>query len=151
MTEKLYRSVREKMIGGVCGGLADYFNVDVTLVRLIVLIAVFAGGVGLLAYLAAWIIIPVDPSEQDGYIKQNSHDTEDAFRGLEYDDETGANRPARYEHHENRSKFAGIILVLLGVFFLLERLLPYWFDMSKMWPLLLIAIGFAIIWRGGRR
>ena len=52
MTERLYRSVREKMLGGVCGGLADYFSVDVTLVRLIVLVATFAGGVGFLAYLA---------------------------------------------------------------------------------------------------
>ncbi|MCO5387952.1 MAG: PspC domain-containing protein [Desulfosporosinus sp.] len=43
MPERVYRSVRDKMIGGVCGGLADYFRVDVTLVRLIALIALFAG------------------------------------------------------------------------------------------------------------
>ncbi|HBP64852.1 MAG TPA: stress-responsive transcriptional regulator, partial [Desulfosporosinus sp.] len=61
MPEKLYRSAQEKMVGGVCGGLADYFSVDVTLVRLIVLVAAFAGGVGIPGYLVAWVIIPVNP------------------------------------------------------------------------------------------
>jgi phage shock protein PspC (stress-responsive transcriptional regulator) len=47
------------MVAGVCAGLADYFGMDVTLVRVIVaVIAVITGGVGILAYLAAWAIIP---------------------------------------------------------------------------------------------
>ncbi len=60
MTKRLYRSGREKMVGGVCGGLAEYFEVDLTLVRLIVLVAMFSGGIGILAYIAALIIIPRD-------------------------------------------------------------------------------------------
>lgn len=151
MSEKLYRSEREKMIGGVCGGLADYFSVDVTLVRLIVLVAAFAGGVGFLAYLAAWVIIPVNPADQDGHIGHHNRDVGDVVQGMVSDVEVATKGFGRYENHENRSKFAGGILVTLGVLFLLERLLPYWFDMSKMWPLLLIVIGLAIIWRGERK
>ena len=151
MTEKVYRSEREKMIGGVCGGLADYFNIDVTLVRLIVLVATFAGGVGFLAYLVAWVIIPLDPADRAVRTEHYPGDIGDTVQDRVSDVDVAPKEFVKHENHENRSKIAGIILVTLGVFFLLERMLPYWFDMSKMWPLLLIIIGFAIIWRGGRK
>ena len=151
MTERLYRSVQQKMLGGVCGGLADYFSVDVTLVRLIVLVAAFAGGVGFLAYLVAWVIIPVNPADHDGHIENHNRDLGDVVQGMVSDVEVATKGFSRHENHENRTKFAGGILVILGVLFLLERVFPYWFDMSKMWPLLLIVIGLAIIWRGGRK
>jgi phage shock protein PspC (stress-responsive transcriptional regulator) len=153
MPERLYRSVREKMIGGVCGGLADYFSVDVTLVRLIVLVAIFTG-VGFFAYLAAWIIIPVNPAEQGGQTEYHNRDVGEVVKGMVSDvkDATkGLNLQEKPENHENRSILAGGILVTLGVLFLLERYLPYWFDMGKMWPLLLILIGIAIIYRGRRK
>ncbi|RME18851.1 MAG: PspC domain-containing protein, partial [Candidatus Zixiibacteriota bacterium] len=61
MAQRLYRSRKEKMIGGVCGGLAEYFDVDPTLVRLIAVVLLFASGVGLLGYIIAWIIVPEAP------------------------------------------------------------------------------------------
>jgi phage shock protein C len=58
-TKVLVRSRKGRMVAGVCAGLADYFGMDVTLVRVIVAVAaVITGGVGVLAYLAAWAIIP---------------------------------------------------------------------------------------------
>jgi phage shock protein C len=55
----LARSRKGRMVAGVCAGLAEYFGIDVTLVRVVVaVIAVITGGVGVLAYLAAWAIIP---------------------------------------------------------------------------------------------
>ena len=57
--KKLYRSKKEKMIGGVCGGVAEYLDADPTIVRLIVAIGTLISvGLGILAYLIAWIIIP---------------------------------------------------------------------------------------------
>ena len=153
MTERLYRSKQEKMIGGVCGGLADYFSTDVTLVRLIALVALF-GGVGFFIYLAGWAIIPENPSDEARYAGDYKHDMGDAIKGMVSDVKEATQGLGRNENqgdHENRSKMAGGILVILGVFFLLERVLPNWFDMSKMWPLLLIVIGLAIILRGGRK
>lgn len=141
MPERVYRSVRDKMIGGVCGGLADYFRVDVTLVRLIALVALFAGGVGFLAYLAAWVIIPVNPEEEDVKdVVPDVNEESSEFR-----------KPENHERHDNRTKIAGAILIVVGAVFLLESWFPYWFDMSKMWPLLLIFIGLFVIVRGGRR
>ena len=58
MDKRLYRSYEHKMIAGVCGGLGEYFDMDPTIVRLIVVAAALIGGSGLLAYLLAWIIIP---------------------------------------------------------------------------------------------
>ena len=56
---RLYRVTSEKRIAGVCSGLARYFEVDVTLVRLLVVAATLcSGGLGLLAYIAAWIVMP---------------------------------------------------------------------------------------------
>lgn len=56
--KKLYRSQKNRMIAGVCGGIAEYLDVDPTLVRLAWVLVTFAGGAGLLAYLIAWIIVP---------------------------------------------------------------------------------------------
>jgi phage shock protein C len=55
--KRLKRSRRDKMIGGVCGGLADYFYVDPTIIRLVFVLALFAG-IGILTYLIMWIIVP---------------------------------------------------------------------------------------------
>jgi len=60
MTEvrRLFRNPNGKVIGGVCTGLGDYFNVDYTIIRLVWLFMVLFAGLGLLAYIIAWIIIP---------------------------------------------------------------------------------------------
>jgi phage shock protein C len=58
MDKKLYLSETDKKIGGVCGGIAEYFNIDSTLVRLAWVLFIFAGGSGIIAYLIAWMIIP---------------------------------------------------------------------------------------------
>ena len=58
MSKKLYRSSTNKMIAGVCGGIAEHFDMDPTIVRLIWVVAVFGAGFGVLAYLVAWIIVP---------------------------------------------------------------------------------------------
>ena len=61
MRKRLYRSNTDKMVAGVCGGIAAYFDIDPTLVRLIWVLFCVAGGSGLLAYIIAAISIPQDP------------------------------------------------------------------------------------------
>jgi phage shock protein C len=56
--KRLFRSRRDRIIGGVCGGLGNYLNIDPVLVRVVWAILFFAAGVGFLAYILAWIIIP---------------------------------------------------------------------------------------------
>ena len=56
--KKLYRSKKNRVIAGVCGGIAEYFNIDPTLVRLLWIFFVIIWGSGILAYIIAWIVIP---------------------------------------------------------------------------------------------
>ncbi|HKM83583.1 MAG TPA: PspC domain-containing protein [Candidatus Acidoferrum sp.] len=56
------RSSTDKKIGGVCAGLADYFDLDPTLVRVLWLLAIFCAGTGLLAYVILWIVLPLGPT-----------------------------------------------------------------------------------------
>lgn len=61
MGKKLYKSNKNKMLDGVCGGIAEYFNIDPTLVRLSWVVFCALGGSGVLAYIVAALIIPRDP------------------------------------------------------------------------------------------
>ncbi|MCK8058329.1 MULTISPECIES: PspC domain-containing protein [unclassified Fusibacter] len=62
-SKKLYRSRHDKMIGGVCAGLANYLGIDTSIVRILVFIAVFFGGLSVWLYIAAMIFIPLEPSD----------------------------------------------------------------------------------------
>lgn len=64
--KRLYRSQDDRLIAGVCGGIAEYFAVDPVWVRLIAIVLLFVDGIGLIAYLAAWIIVPSKPKIQKG-------------------------------------------------------------------------------------
>ena len=63
--KKLYRSTDDRWLAGVCGGLANYFNVDVTLVRVIFVILALVGLGGVLIYLVLWVIVPPEPTEEE--------------------------------------------------------------------------------------
>lgn len=65
MAKKLYKSSTDKKLAGVCGGIAEYANIDSTLVRLIWVIFSLAGGAGLLAYIFAAVIMPDSPDASD--------------------------------------------------------------------------------------
>jgi phage shock protein C len=62
MSKQLYRSRTDRMIAGVCGGIAEYFDIDPVIVRLIAVVLLLPGGApGLLPYIALWIIVPERP------------------------------------------------------------------------------------------
>jgi phage shock protein C len=60
-TRKLYRSRTDRKLAGVCGGLAQYFNADPTLIRVLFVVLALLGGPGLVIYLVLWIIVPEEP------------------------------------------------------------------------------------------
>lgn len=60
--KRLVRSSTDKKIGGVCGGLADYFDLDPTIIRIVWLLAFLCAGAGLLAYIVLWIALPLAPT-----------------------------------------------------------------------------------------
>lgn len=130
MSKKLYRSRNDRMIAGVCGGVADYFDVDSSLIRLAVLFIFLFQGVGLIAYLIAWLIISEEP------VRNESKLSEDYY--VEVQEE----KPR--VNNNNRRKLFAVIMILIGLTFLIDIWIPrlYW---EKFWPLMLIAFGVLML------
>jgi len=140
------------MLGGVCGGLAEYFDVDVTIVRLLWVLAFFAGGAGVLAYLVGWIIIPQEPSDLSGEKKTKPLDDpeEEAGEYLEAKVEEAATAGDAGTPRE-RNRLVGLILILAGVYFFASQFFPgHLFRLTRYWPLLLIFMGLFFLVRGIR-
>lgn len=80
--KKLYRSTRDKWIAGVCGGIAEYFNKDPVLIRLLwIILTIFSVGVGLIAYIAFWLLVDKYPSY---YQLPVPHPTQNKPRSVHY-------------------------------------------------------------------
>ncbi len=73
--KKLYRSRKDTKIAGVCGGIAEYFNVDSNIIRLLAVLTIFGGG-GIIAYIIAWIIVPLESVEDESSDKQTTRSRE---------------------------------------------------------------------------
>lgn len=64
--KRLYRSREDRMIAGVCGGIAEYFNIDPVIVRLLAVLLLLAGGLpGFIPYLVMWIVVPENPKQKN--------------------------------------------------------------------------------------
>jgi len=145
MYKKLYRSVTDKMVGGVCGGLAEYFAIDPVIVRLIFVLAVIFGGSGILAYIILWIIIPQKPYFITPFNPEQPKGDSTSSADEKKNENTEFNMNAVYNKPQNnRSIYAGAFLILLGGLFLLDNFVPY-FHFGDFWPLILIGLGLAII------
>lgn len=72
--KRLYRSDTKQQIAGVCAGIAEYFNLDITLVRLVFVLMMLAGGPGLLVYIIMWIVAPIESEVRAKYPDYKGHD-----------------------------------------------------------------------------
>ncbi len=146
-TERLYRSKTNKVIGGVAGGLADYFNIDVVLTRVVfVLLALFGGG-GVLIYIVMWIIIPSQDTFSNNTQKHGY--TDGSTTNESGVDDNGESTSSEIVSNKNRKPsntglIAGIILIFVGLIFLADRLMP-WYNITDFWPLLLVVVGVLMI------
>jgi phage shock protein PspC (stress-responsive transcriptional regulator) len=145
------------MIAGVCAGLAEYFDIDPSLVRLIIFLSVFLGGVGLALYLVAWLIVPENKEQTASSTYEKNQRLKDDVVGelrrfgttvaekLEDSMEDIEDRP------ERRSMvFLGFSLILIGAAFLLRSFIP-WIELQELWPVLLIVLGVVLLVGAARR
>ena len=138
--KKLYRSRKDKMLGGVAGGLAEYFDIDPTIVRIIFVVTLFIGGGGFLAYIIMWIVVPEEP-----FVIV----TPDASAGQTATGEAAGPDPQivyQNQHRQKRGNMFGFILIIIGGLFLLDNFFPR-FDICDFWPLIIIAIGAGLLLR----
>lgn len=160
MEKRLYRSRSDRMVWGVCGGLAKYFDIDPTIVRIIAVLLIFANGLGILAYIIMAIVVPLESSKvttPKEVIKENVEEIKETagelgreIRSTLVGEEGESEEVAKVRHR--RRNVLGIILVVLGILFLLGSFnLFWWFDWGNLWPLILVAIGVLIILSTRRR
>ncbi len=137
MEKKLQRIEQEKMIAGVCTGLAEYFDIDVTWIRIAFVVAVVLGASGILAYIVLWIAVPKRP-----YLPNYSQFNVD-YKVTEPKNIPNTAFSSKKKGYGNGRLIAGSIFIFFGTFFLLNEfnLIPYWVDFQNLWPVILIVIG----------
>jgi phage shock protein PspC (stress-responsive transcriptional regulator) len=137
MAKRLYRIPSEGKIAGVAAGFADYFEMDVTLMRLLFVAAVFlTGGAAIIVYIIFAFVLPIE-----GRAKTGSFDE----KVETFAEEMKASGGAR-----NVGNYTGIFLILLGIWLLLGQFFPAVFNLqwSIIWPCVVILLGLWILMKG---
>ena len=136
MEKKLQRDTRNKVIGGVCSGLANYFDIDVSLIRVLFVVMFLCASAGFWLYILLWLVMPAGQGGRtnyyvspDGTTEVSSEETTDLVK-----------TPIQ----NKGGLIAGLVLIGIGAVGLLNRFVPE-LDWSTAWPFLLIALGLFLI------
>ena len=158
MEKRLYRSRSDRMIWGVCGGLAKYFDMDPTIVRIIFVVLIFANGLSILAYIIMAIVVPLEGSkttEPKETVKENVEEikkTAEEFGREISSTFAGEDKTEVTDTSHQRRNILGIALIIIGVLILMGTLnLFWWFRWGYLWPVVLIAVGLIIIFSARRK
>ncbi|MGF1922668.1 MAG: PspC domain-containing protein [Bacteroidia bacterium] len=183
MEKRLYRNEHDKVLSGVSSGLAEYLGYDVLLVRILFVAAtVFTAGTMALVYIILWIVVPAnnDPAARfskfnEYFQKQGMPNSDPMFNSANAFSNPGNSGQSTKWNTENvgpnftmpnQPNFdkapkgndtgrtvAGIMLILLGCYFLAKKLIfiPVWFSIYKLWPLAIVAIGISLIFKNKRK
>ena len=129
MEKRLMRSQKNKVVGGVCAGIGEYFDVDPVFIRIItVILALVTNAYGIVAYFVAMIIMPKKEITAE---------------------EVSASDPAEVEQKTYSSwqrYLPGLVLIGIGVVILLQDRM-FWFDWDQFWPVMLVLAGLFLIFR----
>lgn len=172
MNRRLYRCRHDKRLAGVSSGLAEYFDVDVSLVRILWVLSIFFGGLGILLYIVMAIIVPLEPVYLPQPGPRSSDDPTGAAQASAFDAEgnpvAAGDAPAAphahggwyaaEEPHQHRAgsgigmTFFGMILILFGALALADGYLPDWADGGRfLWPAFILGVGALLVVTAIRR
>lgn len=154
---KLYRSEKQRVIGGVAGGLAEYFDIDPVIVRIVFVLVALAGGGGLLVYIILWIVLPGNTAQkytfqdtQPGYkpAGPSAGEVPSGTGNTDWKDNASTSSPdplnSEVKQKRTGGLIGGLILITLGCLFLVDRFVPS-IDFGDLWPILLVVIGAVLI------
>jgi len=168
MEKKLYRDEYHKMIGGVCSGLAEYFQMDVTIVRILFVITAFAG-VGFIPYIILWIVIPkkgydfgrfnnpnvdytVPPQQPGGQFTTPPPTGNNPFGGNPFNDNPFGDTTTGFvkvKQKSNAGLIIGICMIIFGCIILADNLDVFnYFEVWRLWPVALVAVGGVLLVSG---
>lgn len=144
---KLFRSRRERVIGGVCGGVAEYFKIDPVWVRIAWVLAIFVKGLGLVAYALCWILIPErewSPAEAVPTGDAGDKDKPDEEAHGATAAQTGGQGSFMGISDSQPRTIIGVVLIALGCIFGAMAFIPF-LNEHAFWALVLIVLGIVLI------
>ena len=158
MNRRLYRSRRDSMLGGVAGGVADYFDMDPSIVRVAwAVLALVTGGIFLVLYIVMWVVVPEGPSAAT--VARTAAEDAPPGTAMEPGSEPGTSQLAapgapaadwsgRDEQLRRRGSggavIFGVILIGLGAWFLIDQYVPA-INTDLLWPVALVVLGIVLL------
>ena len=138
---RLYRSVDDRMIGGVCGGLGTYLSIDPIFIRLLFVLLLFGSDFGFILYLLLWVLIP-EEGKTYGFKDESLGER---VKSMGSDIQQAVTQP-----HPQSGIILGVGLIVIGGFLFMDQMnftWMRWFDFDILWPILLIVGGFVLLFR----
>ena len=146
MNRRLYRCRQDRVLAGVAGGVAEYFELDPSLVRILWFLSIFVGGIGILLYIGMAIIVPLEPLSEEDAATAAALVATGGVEGID------GHRHVTTRGTGRVATFFGLGLILLGGLALLDVLLPAWNDSWQvLWPAFLVGIGVILVAGAVRR
>jgi len=174
MNKRLARSSTDRKISGVCGGIAQYLNIDPTIIRIAFILTIFAGGFGLLLYIIAALIMPMDyeaygeyrenknyynSEKSSEFVPEENTDQNNTDNTADNDNYTNTKTDTEYYEADKNDQIKktglsaasiiGIILIAIGAICMINIFFPA-FDFGAVVALIVIALGVLIIVKGGK-
>ncbi|MFA7244489.1 MAG: PspC domain-containing protein [Patescibacteria group bacterium] len=148
MAKNLMRSKKDKMVAGVCGGLGEYFDIDPNIVRIIFVAFTLLGGSGVLVYIIMWLVVPKEGEisyfEDLAGSKRGKSDPKENMKRAAREFKSEVKDVAKTKGRRDGTIIFAIILIFIGLIFLTNNFVSF-AHIIKLWPLILIIVGLAVI------
>lgn len=146
---KITRNLTHGLLGGVCAGLGSYFKISPVFLRILFILLIFAGGIGIFAYLFLWLLLPAETDQDelpwDKQLSRNADEFGERMRqlGLEF------SRGFRGSQSQLPTYIGGALVFLGGIFLIQTLNLRWlsWLRLEVIWALMLIAAGIFLLYR----
>lgn len=142
---RLYRSTTNRMLGGVAGGIGEYFDIDPNFIRIGFVLLTLLNGIGLILYILMWIFLPTDTQtsqDNEQTVKANMREMKEKVQSFGHS--LGMNN--KKSPSENSRFWWAVLIIALGFFFLFRNFgLFDALDLGRLWPIILIVLGLLFI------
>lgn len=149
MREGISRSRQNKIFGGVAAGLGEYLTIDPIVVRVLFVVSVLFSGIGILLYLIMWIVIPEDKFVFENVSNDSSQNNESKSTDTNTSSEN-INFTFHQEKKKNGKVIFGIILIIVGMFFLGVEIFSF-LNFDDLFPVIIIGLGILLLWKSKKR
>ena len=160
MNRRLYRCRENRVLAGVASGVAEFFDLDPTLVRVLWFISILFGGIGLIVYIGMAIIVPIEPLSIDGTAGgDHGAPSGEGTAVVDHGAPSGEGTVVAAEGHRHAphgdgrgTMFVGLVLILFGGLALIDTLLPSWVDAGRyLVPAFVVGLGVLLVANAVRR